>query len=50
MLMLKTVSFDSHNSEKHNENVFHYSVLKSSCYKLLDSGIRNMVFHLKKST
>jgi len=24
-----------------NENELHYSVLKSSCYQLLDSGIKN---------
>jgi len=27
-----------------NENKLHYRVLKSSCYQLLDSGIKNMVF------
>jgi len=31
-----------------NENKFHYSVLKSSCYQLLDSGIKNMVIYFKK--
>jgi len=32
-----------------NENELHYSVLKSSCYQLLDSVIKNKVCHLKKS-
>jgi len=32
-----------------NENELHYSVLKSFCYQLLDSRIKNMMFHLKKS-
>jgi len=32
----------------HNEKEPHYSVLKSSYYQLLDFGIKNTVFHLKK--
>jgi len=49
MLMLKIVTFESHNSERiYNENELHYSVLKSSYYQLLDSGIKNMMLRLKK--
>jgi len=30
------------------ENELHYNVLKSSCYQLLDSGIKNMVLNVMK--
>jgi len=47
MLMLKTVTFEYHNWKVHNENELHYSVLKSSCYQLLDFGIKNIVLRKK---
>jgi len=50
MTMMKTVTFEFQFTRKIlNENELHYSVLKSSCYQLLDSGIKNMVFCLIKS-
>lgn len=32
-----------------NQKVLHYSVLESSLYQLLNSEIKNEVFHIKKS-
>jgi len=49
MTMMKTVTFEFLTRKVLNENELHYSVLKSSCDQLLDSGIKNMVFRLIKS-
>jgi len=53
MLMLKTVTFESHSKylihkKVLNESKLHYSILKSFYYQLLDACIKNMMFHLKR--